>query len=108
MTAKLPQHIAVIMNGNRRWARQRGLPKAVGHASGAKRMRSLVEACSARGVRWLPLFASSTENWQRPADEVSGLIGLFLLNVGSGKETSPSKSSPSATALQSCQWLPMY
>ncbi len=80
MPAKsVPQHIAVIMDGNRRWARQRGLPKAIGHASGAKRVRSLVEACSARGVRWLTLFAFSTENWKRPADEVTSLMGLFLL-----------------------------
>lgn len=77
-SASLPRHIAVIMDGNRRWARQRGLPKAIGHASGAKRVRSLVEACSARGVRWLTLFAFSTENWKRPADEVSGLMGLFV------------------------------
>ena len=76
---QLPQHIAVIMDGNRRWASQRGLPKAIGHASGAKRVRSLVEACSARGVRWLTLFAFSTENWKRPADEVTSLMGLFLL-----------------------------
>ena len=75
----LPQHIAVIMDGNRRWAAKRGIPKAIGHASGAKRIRSLVEACSSRGVRWLTLFAFSTENWQRPADEVSSLMGLFLL-----------------------------
>lgn len=75
----VPQHIAVIMDGNRRWASQRGLPKAMGHASGAKRVRSLVEACAARGVRWLTLFAFSTENWKRPAEEVSGLMGLFLL-----------------------------
>jgi undecaprenyl diphosphate synthase len=77
--AALPQHIAIIMDGNRRWASQRGLPKAVGHASGAKRVRSLVEACSARGVRWLTLFAFSTENWKRPAEEVTSLMGLFLL-----------------------------
>ena len=82
----LPQHVAVIMDGNRRWARKRGLPKAIGHASGAKRIRSLVEACSARGVRWLTLFAFSTENWQRPAEEVSSLMGLFLLYLQ--KETS--------------------
>ncbi|UUZ63751.1 di-trans,poly-cis-decaprenylcistransferase [Polaromonas sp. P1-6] len=75
----VPQHIAVIMDGNRRWASKRGLPKAIGHASGAKRIRGLVEACSARGVRWLTLFAFSTENWQRPADEVTSLMGLFLL-----------------------------
>ena len=79
LSAALPQHIAVIMDGNRRWASQRGLSKAIGHASGAKRVRSLVEACSARGVRWLTLFAFSTENWKRPADEVTSLMGLFLL-----------------------------
>jgi undecaprenyl diphosphate synthase len=76
---KLPQHIAVVMDGNRRWAGQRGLPKAIGHASGAKRIRALVEACSKLGVRWLTLFAFSTENWQRPADEVISLMCLFLL-----------------------------
>ena len=75
----VPQHIAVIMDGNRRWAKKRGLPKTVGHASGAKRVRGLVEACSARGVRWLTVFAFSTENWKRPAEEVSSLMGLFLL-----------------------------
>ena len=79
LSTGLPQHIAVIMDGNRRWARQRGLPKAIGHASGAKRVRNLVDACSTRGVRWLTLFAFSTENWKRPADEVTSLMGLFLL-----------------------------
>ena len=78
-TNAVPQHIAVIMDGNRRWAKKRGLPKTVGHASGAKRVRGLVEACSARGVRWLTVFAFSTENWKRPAEEVSSLMGLFLL-----------------------------
>lgn len=67
------------MDGNRRWASQRGLPKAIGHASGAKRIRALVEACSKLGVPWLTLFAFSTENWGRPADEVSSLMGLFLM-----------------------------
>ena len=76
-----PQHIAVIMDGNRRWASQRSLPKAIGHARGAKRVRSLVEACAARGVRYLTLFAFSTENWKRPIDEVTSLMGLFLLYV---------------------------
>jgi undecaprenyl diphosphate synthase len=75
----LPQHVAVIMDGNRRWARERDLPKAIGHARGAKRVRSLVEACATRGVRWLTLFAFSTENWKRPAAEVSGLMSLFVL-----------------------------
>ena len=74
----VPQHIAVIMDGNRRWARQRGVPKVVGHANGAKRVRGLVEACAGCGVKWLTLFAFSTENWKRPQEEVTGLMGLFL------------------------------
>jgi undecaprenyl diphosphate synthase len=74
----MPQHIAVIMDGNRRWASRRGLPRALGHASGARRVRQIVEACAERGVRYLTLFAFSTENWRRPADEVSSLMGLFL------------------------------
>ena len=74
-----PQHIAVIMDGNRRWARGRGLPTALGHAAGARRVRSVVEACAGRGVGFLTLFAFSTENWSRPADEVSSLMGLLAL-----------------------------
>lgn len=73
-----PQHIAIIMDGNRRWAAARGLPKAIGHASGARRIRHVVQACSDRGIRYLTLFAFSTENWSRPPDEVSGLIGLLV------------------------------
>ncbi|MGV8804896.1 MAG: polyprenyl diphosphate synthase [Polaromonas sp.] len=76
--AAVPQHVAIIMDGNRRWASQRGLPRAVGHASGARRVRQIVEACSARGVSHLTLFAFSTENWQRPADEVTSLMGLLV------------------------------
>ena len=75
----VPEHIAIIMDGNRRWAKQHGLPRALGHAAGARRVRRVVEACSDRGVRFLTLFAFSTENWQRPADEVSGLMGLLAL-----------------------------
>ncbi|WP_372659638.1 polyprenyl diphosphate synthase [Hydrogenophaga sp.] len=74
----VPQHIAIIMDGNRRWASKRGIPKALGHARGAQRVRSVVEACADRGVRYLTLFAFSTENWQRPADEVSSLMGLLV------------------------------
>jgi len=75
----VPQHIAIIMDGNRRWAKGRGLPVALGHASGARRVRRVVQACAERGVRFLTLFAFSTENWQRPADEVSSLMGLLAL-----------------------------
>ena len=74
----VPRHIAVIMDGNRRWAREHGVPKALGHARGAKRVRALVEACAARGVQHLTLFAFSTENWKRPQDEVSSLMALFV------------------------------
>lgn len=75
----MPQHIAIIMDGNRRWAKQFGMPAALGHARGAQRVRSIVQACADRGVRYLTLFAFSTENWQRPAAEVSALMGLLAL-----------------------------
>ena len=78
-TQAAPQHIAIIMDGNRRWASARGLPKALGHAAGARRVRGIVEACSARGIKFVTLFAFSTENWQRPPDEVSSLMGLLAL-----------------------------
>lgn len=74
----MPQHVAIIMDGNRRWAAKRRLPRALGHASGARRVRQIVEACAARGIPYLTLFAFSTENWQRPADEVSSLMGLLV------------------------------
>jgi undecaprenyl diphosphate synthase len=74
----IPQHIAIIMDGNRRWAHKRAMPKALGHARGAQRVRSIVQACADHGVRYLTLFAFSTENWQRPADEVSSLMGLLV------------------------------
>ncbi|MBA4262326.1 MAG: di-trans,poly-cis-decaprenylcistransferase [Comamonadaceae bacterium] len=73
-----PQHIAIVMDGNRRWASQRSMPKAIGHASGARRVRHIVQACSDRGIRYLTLFAFSTENWSRPVEEVSSLMGLFV------------------------------
>ena len=75
----VPQHVAIIMDGNRRWAKQFGLPAAFGHASGARRVRSIVQACADRGVRYLTLFAFSTENLQRPPAEVSALMGLLAL-----------------------------
>jgi undecaprenyl diphosphate synthase len=74
----IPQHIAIIMDGNRRWAHKRAMPKALGHARGAQRVRSIVQACADHGVRYLTLFAFSTENWQRPAEEVSSLMGLLV------------------------------
>ena len=65
------------MDGNRRWAKKRFMPAALGHAAGAKRVREIVQACAEAGVPYLSLFAFSTENWKRPEEEVSSLMGLF-------------------------------
>ena len=65
------------MDGNRRWAKNRFMPAALGHAAGAKRVREIVKACAEAGVPYLSLFAFSTENWKRPEEEVSSLMGLF-------------------------------
>jgi undecaprenyl diphosphate synthase len=74
----LPQHIAIIMDGNGRWAQKRHMPRTVGHAKGAAGVKALVEHCAKLGIKCLTLFAFSTENWSRPADEVSTLMGLFV------------------------------
>jgi len=74
----LPRHIAIIMDGNGRWARARMLPRYVGHREGVSSVRRVVETCRDRGVRALTLFAFSSENWQRPSDEVSLLMDLFI------------------------------
>lgn len=71
------QHVAIIMDGNGRWAEQRGQPRLVGHHAGAKRIREIVESCPAVGVKYLTIFAFSTENWKRTQSEVSGLMRLF-------------------------------
>ncbi|WP_191085078.1 MULTISPECIES: polyprenyl diphosphate synthase [Roseococcus] len=72
-----PRHVAVIMDGNRRWAQARGLPVALGHRAGADAARRTIEAAIRSGVSWLTLFAFSSENWARPADEVQELTGLL-------------------------------
>jgi len=74
----VPVHIAIVMDGNGRWARQRGLPRTAGHRAGAKSVRSVVEEAVRRGVRVLTLFAFSSENWRRPRSEVSLLMELFI------------------------------
>jgi undecaprenyl diphosphate synthase len=73
-----PQHVAIIMDGNGRWARSRGLPRPAGHRASVKVVRKVVEECARRGVRYLTLFAFSSENWRRPPDEVGMLMNLFL------------------------------
>ena len=77
-SAMIPTHVAVIMDGNGRWAEARALPRHAGHRSGVKAVRETVETAARRGVSHLTLFAFSSENWRRPAEEVSRLMGLFL------------------------------
>ncbi|WP_459618431.1 polyprenyl diphosphate synthase [Bordetella sp. 2513F-2] len=77
-THAVPQHVAIIMDGNGRWATQRHLPRTAGHAKGVQAVRRVVEACGRRGVRYLTLFAFSSENWRRPTEEVSLLMRLFV------------------------------
>jgi undecaprenyl diphosphate synthase len=72
-----PLHVAIIMDGNGRWATAKGWPRLVGHRKGAERVRGIVRAAPALGVRWLTLYAFSTENWKRSTEEVLGLMGLF-------------------------------
>jgi undecaprenyl diphosphate synthase len=72
-----PRHVAIIMDGNGRWAMQRGRPRLFGHHAGAKRVREIVEACPDFGVEYLTIFAFSTENWKRTQVEVAGLMSLF-------------------------------
>ena len=75
---RLPRHIAIIMDGNGRWARQNGRRRSTGHRAGVKATRTVVETCVDRGIDILTLFAFSSENWKRPQDEVTGLMSLFL------------------------------
>jgi len=74
----IPGHIAIIMDGNGRWAQKRGLPRIAGHHEGVNSVRDIVEACGQLGVRYLTLYAFSTENWKRPREEVSLLMRLLL------------------------------
>ena len=74
----LPRHLAVIMDGNGRWAKQRQRPRTLGHRAGARAVRTIVEHCLERGIPALTLFAFSSENWNRPEDEVGALMRLFL------------------------------
>jgi len=76
---RVPRHIAIIMDGNGRWAKQRGLPRVAGHRRGVEAVRNAVRACAERGVDYLTLFAFSSENWRRPPEEVSLLMQLFVL-----------------------------
>ena len=76
---RIPRHVAVIMDGNGRWAKQRYLPRVAGHRRGVEAVRATVRACAERGVEYLTLFAFSSENWRRPPEEVSFLMQLFMM-----------------------------
>lgn len=77
----VPQHVAIIMDGNGRWARSRGLPRIAGHKQGAEAVRSTVRSCSDMGISYLTIYAFSSENWKRPASEVDYIMGLFRLYI---------------------------
>jgi undecaprenyl diphosphate synthase len=76
---KVPRHVAIIMDGNGRWAQQHKLPRLSGHEAGRKSVKKVVQAAISHGVRYLTLYAFSVENWQRPRDEIQGLMGLLRL-----------------------------
>lgn len=76
---QVPHHIAIVMDGNGRWANKRFLPRIAGHKKGVDALKRCAKACDARGVRVLTVFAFSSENWHRPSDEVSGLMDLFAI-----------------------------
>lgn len=78
---RIPQHIAVIMDGNGRWAAERGKPRSYGHQAGVETVRRITSECTRLGVKYLTLYTFSTENWNRPADEVAALMGLVLSSL---------------------------
>ena len=82
MSTEAPRHIAIVMDGNGRWATRRLLPRVAGHRQGLESLRRCVRACADRGVQVLTVFAFSSENWQRPAEEVSGLMDLMVNALG--------------------------
>ncbi|MDI6770297.1 MAG: isoprenyl transferase [Anaerolineales bacterium] len=75
--SKVPAHIAIIMDGNGRWARSRGLPRLAGHRAGTENLRRIIRACVEFGVKYLTIYAFSTENWGRPRDEIEGLMNIL-------------------------------
>src|SRR6202051_4964127 len=78
---QLPRHIAIIMDGNGRWAKEQGHDRLFGHFHGVESVRNIVEGCAELGIEYLTLYAFSTENWDRPKDEVSGLMELLVQTI---------------------------
>jgi undecaprenyl diphosphate synthase len=77
----IPEHIAIIMDGNGRWAKAKGLPRTAGHVQGVETVRKITEACVRRGVKYLTLYTFSTENWNRPVEEIKALMNLLFKNL---------------------------
>lgn len=73
----LPRHIAIVMDGNGRWAKKRGLPRSAGHIAGAKTFKNIARYCNKIGLEYLTVYAFSTENWKRPKEEVDGIMNLL-------------------------------
>ncbi len=86
-TDKLPSHIAIIMDGNGRWARQRGMDRIFGHQQGVKALREIIEASAELKIKFLTVYAFSTENWGRPDDEVSALMGIMVQSLNNETDT---------------------
>ena len=89
----VPRHVAIIMDGNGRWAKQRFLPRVAGHKRGLEAVRATVKACVTQGVEYLTLFAFSSENWRRPADEVTFLMQLFVARARAGSRRSCTRTA---------------
>ncbi len=83
---RMPQHIAVIMDGNGRWATRQGLPRVFGHSAGVESVRAMFNACDDLGIRYITLYSFSTENWSRPADEIDALMNLIDMQMRSEAE----------------------
>jgi undecaprenyl diphosphate synthase len=86
-SSRLPAHIAIIMDGNGRWAKERGQDRLFGHYQGVESVRDIVEGCAELGVKYLTLYAFSTENWDRPVDEVTGLMELLVQTIRKETDT---------------------
>ncbi len=84
---RLPCHIAIIMDGNGRWARQRGMDRIFGHHQGVKAVREIIESAAELGIKYLTLYAFSTENWGRPDEEVSALMSIMVQSLNDETDT---------------------
>jgi undecaprenyl diphosphate synthase len=83
----IPKHVAIIMDGNGRWAERRGLPRSAGHKAGVETLRDIISICIELGIEYLTVYSFSSENWQRPKDEVNFLLDLFLISLEEELET---------------------